>query len=166
MTKRDKCAGGIIILPSFTNVTNCELYKILIVKQKYNNYWGLPKGHIEENESIYDTALREIYEEANLDITLLTKGIDYEEPIISHSKFSNNLVIIKKIYFFTFFLLRDIPLFKKIKNREISEIKWITFSQLKNNSFNFKLNRTLCTESVTIIEQLCNSIKGVLLNAP
>lgn len=164
MTKRDKCAGGIIILPNFTNLMNCESYQILIVKQKYNNYWGLPKGHIEENETIYDTAIREIHEEANVDISVLVKGIDYEEPIISCRKYSNNLVIIKKIYFFTFYLLREIPIYKKLKNREISEIKWITFSQLKNNSLNLKLNRTLCIDSVNMIEHICHTIQNILVN--
>jgi 8-oxo-dGTP pyrophosphatase MutT (NUDIX family) len=32
----------------------------------YNNTWGLPKGHVEEGESIEECAIREIYEETGI----------------------------------------------------------------------------------------------------
>jgi len=167
MTKRDKCAGGIIILPSFSNLTNLESYKVLIVKQKYNNYWGLPKGHIEEEETIYTTALREIKEEANLDISSLIREVEYDEILLPRGRnHANNLVIVKKIYFFAFVLLQEghahIQAGKRIRNREICEIKWISFSQLKTNSLHLKFNRTLCVDSIHFIEQLLHATKLLL----
>ncbi len=36
-----------------------------------SSYWGFPKGHVEPGESERDAALREIREEAGLEVTLL-----------------------------------------------------------------------------------------------
>ncbi|QGZ97538.1 NUDIX domain-containing protein [Mycoplasma sp. NEAQ87857] len=40
-------------------------YKVLLIKQ-INGNWGFPKGHMEDNETDYDTAKREIFEETSL----------------------------------------------------------------------------------------------------
>jgi len=37
----------------------------------HSTYWGFPKGHIENGESEFQTALREVREEAGLDVTIL-----------------------------------------------------------------------------------------------
>lgn len=48
-------AGGIVV---FGNT-------VLLLK-KFNGDWVLPKGRIEKNEDIRDTALREVYEESGV----------------------------------------------------------------------------------------------------
>ena len=55
-TKYVNCAGGIII-------NNKQ--EAVIVNQNHDS-WSLPKGHVENNESILDAAIREIYEETGL----------------------------------------------------------------------------------------------------
>lgn len=57
-------AGGVVI--------NNSNKKVLILKRKNGN-WVLPKGHLEENESFEETAIREVKEETGLDV----KIIDY-----------------------------------------------------------------------------------------
>ena len=43
----------------------------LLLKQR-NGYWSFPKGHREDGETLQETAIRELYEEAGLlDFTLL-----------------------------------------------------------------------------------------------
>ena len=49
-------AGGIIIN---------EYKEVVIVNQNHDS-WSLPKGHVEDNETILETAKREIYEETGL----------------------------------------------------------------------------------------------------
>jgi len=49
-------AGGIIIN---------EYTEVVIVNQNHDS-WSLPKGHVEDNETILETAKREIYEETGL----------------------------------------------------------------------------------------------------
>lgn len=47
--------------------------EILLVKRKYEprrNYWALPAGFLEYDETVEETAIREIKEETNLDIKL------------------------------------------------------------------------------------------------
>ena len=39
--------------------------KVLMVHQ-INDIWGFPKGHVEENETEEETALREVYEETGI----------------------------------------------------------------------------------------------------
>lgn len=43
--------------------------KFLLVFQ-HNNHYSFPKGHVEDNETEIETALREIKEETNLDVEI------------------------------------------------------------------------------------------------
>jgi ADP-ribose pyrophosphatase YjhB (NUDIX family) len=47
-----------------------EIGNILLVKPSYKNYWSIPGGVIEENESPRLAAEREVREEINLSVTL------------------------------------------------------------------------------------------------
>lgn len=53
---RSRAAGGVVIGPQ---------NKILIVSQN-GNAWSLPKGHIDNNESAQEAAIREIAEESGI----------------------------------------------------------------------------------------------------
>ncbi len=44
--------------------------KILMVKHNRGHY-GLPKGHVEDNETEYETAIREVKEETNIDVKII-----------------------------------------------------------------------------------------------
>ena len=54
MKVKEKSCGCIII----------ENKKVLLVQQKKGR-WGFPKGHVENNETEKETALREVKEETN-----------------------------------------------------------------------------------------------------
>ena len=58
-------AGGIVINPTG---------KVLLV-QEYGLYWGLPRGHIKNNESPAKAAIREIYEETGVSDLRLIKEL-------------------------------------------------------------------------------------------
>ena len=54
---------------------NTDFTRILIVKNNYHPYpqcqkWGYPKGHVENNETTYECAKRELYEETGLVINI------------------------------------------------------------------------------------------------
>ena len=54
----------------------------LLIKDFHGNY-GFPKGHTEENESLEETAIREIREEVGLDVVLdasFEEELDYVMP--------------------------------------------------------------------------------------
>ena len=44
--------------------------KILLVKMK-QGHWSFPKGHVEDDESEYQTAIRETKEETNIDCKII-----------------------------------------------------------------------------------------------
>ena len=56
-------AGAIL----YTVIDNLKHF--LIIKDNHGNY-GFPKGHLEENETDLDAALREIREETGIDATI------------------------------------------------------------------------------------------------
>ncbi|MBQ2946711.1 MAG: NUDIX domain-containing protein [Bacilli bacterium] len=62
---KEKSCGAIVYKKE-----NQEL-KFLLVHQ-YNSHYSFPKGHMEENETELETALREIKEETNLDVEIDT----------------------------------------------------------------------------------------------
>ena len=89
-------------------------------KQCYGK-WNIPSGHIEENEYIFDAAIREVKEETNLDVEL--DGIISIYNNMFEGFFSISFVFSSKIKNFNF------PNFDK---NEIMEIKWFSFSDIKN----------------------------------
>ena len=58
--KKEKSCGCIIINNG----------KVLLVYEKNRNFWGFPKGHMEEGETEIETALREVKEEVGLDVEI------------------------------------------------------------------------------------------------
>ncbi|WP_026476708.1 NUDIX hydrolase [Alkaliphilus transvaalensis] len=58
--RREVSAGGVVV---FGNA-------ILMLK-KYNGDWVLPKGKVEEEEALEDTAVREVFEEAGVKVEVI-----------------------------------------------------------------------------------------------
>ena len=56
--------------------------KILLVKNKKFNKWVQPGGHIEENETPEETAIREVYEETGLRVKLLGEHFPRESDFV------------------------------------------------------------------------------------
>ena len=72
--KRHFCASAFIINPYNK--------KILLVKHKKNRRWTQPGGHIEDDETPEETALREVYEETGLRVRLIGERFPREDDFI------------------------------------------------------------------------------------
>lgn len=59
--KKEKSCGAVVY-----KIENNEIYILLLKHIK--GHFSFPKGHVEENETEMQTALREIKEETNLDV--------------------------------------------------------------------------------------------------
>lgn len=61
--------------------------ELLLIKNKNGGHWAFPKGHIEENETERQTAIREVKEETGYDICIEDKfrtSVNYKpKPDIS-----------------------------------------------------------------------------------
>lgn len=97
--------------------------KILMVKeakQKCYGKWNIPAGHLEDGETIFEGAIREVFEETGCKVKL--KNV---LPIINKELDNNTFLIIT----FTAELLEEHISFN---NEEILEVKWTSKAELKN----------------------------------
>lgn len=106
--KKEKSCGCIII----------ENNKVLLIHQT-KGHWGFPKGHIEENETEFDTALREVKEETNLDVEI-DKKKRYNEYYITNRGSQKEVVL---------FIAKKIGGEIKVQEEEIRNIKWLLFKE-------------------------------------
>ena len=106
---KEKACGTIII----------DGKKVLIIKQK-QGFYGFPKGHMEENETEIETAIRETKEETNLDVL-----------VDETKRYSTNYVIENKIDKEVVYYLAK-PLNSNIikQESEIKDILWVDIDKV------------------------------------
>ncbi|MGZ3948978.1 MAG: NUDIX hydrolase [Ktedonobacteraceae bacterium] len=93
-------SSGAIILREIEG----ELKIALAHHQRTDKSWVLPKGHVEEGETIEEAALREIHEESGLDNVQLIKHLG---TIMRESVKSNGDLVQKTIHFFLAYALEN-----------------------------------------------------------
>ena len=106
--KKEKSCGTIII----------ENNKVLLIQQT-DNAWGFPKGHIENNETEQETAIRETKEETNLDVEIISN-----KKYIINYKINNE--IDKEV---VLFLAKKTSNKIKKQDEEIKNIRWVDLNQ-------------------------------------
>lgn len=111
MDKKEKSCGCIII----------ENEKVLLVKEN-KGHWGFPKGHIEQNETEEETAIREVKEETNLNIEIDPK----KRYVIEYVTDKGNL---KEVIFF---IAKKVTGEIIAQESEIESIKWLNFDEAMN----------------------------------
>ena len=97
--------------------------KILMVKEakkKCYGKWNVPAGHLEDGETIFEGAIREIFEETGCKVRLKNML-----PIMSGELENTTFMIIT----FTTELLEEKISFNK---EEILDVKWISKEELEN----------------------------------
>ncbi len=64
--KLEKSCGSVILR------RENEIFLTLLIQNKNGGHWAFPKGHVENNETEKETAVREVREETGLDICINT----------------------------------------------------------------------------------------------
>jgi 8-oxo-dGTP pyrophosphatase MutT (NUDIX family) len=125
----------------YNNITECGIllinYKfdaILVIFQNESLKWGLPKGHMENEELIrkdyFSCAKRELLEETGIMIT-------------THKYRKIGTFVLKNKLFYVIQMLRNLNLHKPMNNYEIGDIKWLLITQINNFTKTYNCNITL-----------------------
>jgi 8-oxo-dGTP pyrophosphatase MutT (NUDIX family) len=93
-------------------------YSFLILKHNSGHY-SFPKGHVENNESEIDTAIREIKEETNLNVI-----IDGDFRVVN--TYSPKEGIVKDV---VFFVAKAISYDVVVQEEEIDSIDWYSYDE-------------------------------------
>lgn len=88
--------------------------KILLVKHK-KGHIGFPKGHPEENETEMETAKREVIEETNIDVEIISNKC-YKETYCPEEGVVKDVI---------YFLARKVSGNDKPQEEEVVQIMWI-----------------------------------------
>jgi len=114
--------------------------RILLVRGKQSGKWSFPKGHLEQNEDLIGTAIREMKEETNIDVS--ERDIDKRITLGDY----------------TFFLVRMYKLEKVTKQEsEILEYSWMLLEDImkldmKEVNYPLKIFRFFVRKNKTIKE--------------
>ena len=93
--------------------------QVLLVYENNYNFWGFPKGHVEDGETEIETALREVKEETGLDV-----------EIDESKRFEMYYTIRKEIEKTNvFYLAKPVSTTIQLQEEEIQMIKWCTFEE-------------------------------------
>ena len=98
----------------------------ILMLRKFNGDWVLPKGRVEENESIRDAAVREVYEESKAKVNVIKYigKINYE---FNRTCFKDKVQIYKEVYWYLM-IARNMNCTAQ-KNEGFVEAKFIPFER-------------------------------------
>ncbi|MGV8141322.1 MAG: bis(5'-nucleosyl)-tetraphosphatase [Candidatus Woesearchaeota archaeon] len=136
--KHEKSCGAIV----YRVDKNSGSRQYLLVLQGISKVWGFPKGHVDKDETEYETASREVFEETGLKIEFVDRfrvSLSYKPKPDIHK----NVV---------FFLAKALTEEIKIDSNEILGYAWLNFNDaLKRITFNN--SKALLHKAETFIEK-------------
>ena len=109
---KEKSCGAVVI-----NDSN----EILLVKT-VKGFFGFPKGHVENGETEQETAIREVKEETNIDIEIIS-----DKRFVFSYKVDG--VIDKDVIFF---IAKPTSNYLKSQEGEIAETKWVSIDEVES----------------------------------
>ena len=111
----EKSCGAIVFRRFHGNI------QILLIKHINSGHWSFPKGHIENNETETETAVREIKEETGIDVNF---DPTFRETVSYFPKKDTQKVVV-------YFIAQAKNFQYKPQEDEISEIRWVDIGYAK-----------------------------------
>jgi len=109
--KNEKSCGCIIV----------DGNEVLLI-QHNEGHWDFPKGHVEQNETEVETAIREVKEETNLDV------IVYEDKKYINEYYTKKDTLKQVVFFLAKCTNKEV----KKQEEEIQNIEWLPFEEAIN----------------------------------
>jgi 8-oxo-dGTP pyrophosphatase MutT (NUDIX family) len=140
-------AGGVVIKKIK------GVFKVLVIHRNQMNDWTLPKGHQKKNESLQETAIREVKEETSI------KAFPVKYIGCTTYKFIDEK---KKVFYFRtvhWFLMEcKNDKITKRKNREILEAIWKSFDNQIYHLLTYQNDRNLLKKAQKLLKKLINPL--------
>lgn len=96
--------------------------KFLVIKNRRSAHWSFPKGHVEQGESLEDTACREVFEETGIHINIIP-------DFITESEYTIQGRVEKTV---NIFLASTQESKIRIQEEEIDDYCWLNFEDTLN----------------------------------
>ena len=118
---REKSCGAVILKKEAGTI------KVLLVQMKNGGHFAFPKGHVEGNETEFETAAREICEETSLKVNFI-KGFRKSTEYSPKDGFMKEVV---------YFLATPKEDTLRAQEEEILSISWVPFETAINKRCKF-----------------------------
>lgn len=138
-TVREISAGGVIYRRQKGQI---EIALIHVRKR-----WGLPKGHVEEGESVGEAAVREVREETGLEGRAAKKLGDITYWYRAKTTEGEPIRIFKRVYFY---LLRYLKGDVRNHDHEVDEARWFPIEEAIGN-LRFATEKKMVRRTLSIL---------------
>ena len=108
-------SSGVIVFHKNTS----ENLEILLIRNKKSGQWGFAKGRVENNETLVETAIREVKEEVGLELSNLKEDLCYESNYVDDCNNKKNVV----------YFIKEVKKFKPKLNDEIDDYQWVSLEK-------------------------------------
>jgi len=136
---REVSAGGVIYRKQAGAV------EIALIHVRHR--WGLPKGHVEEGESMNETAIREVREETGLEGRVSKKLGDIRYSYRNKTPDGELIRIYKRVYFY---LLRYLKGDVRDHDHEVDEARWFPIEEAIHN-LKFATERRMVQRALAVL---------------
>lgn len=136
--KHEKSCGAVIFRKTRGK------YAVLLIKNRYADFWSFPKGHVEPGENEYQTAIRETKEETGIDVKL-ENGFRMESVYLIGKKKNTE----KKVVYFAALTTRA---YVEPQPKEIFAFRWFFEDEFPEDS-SFENDRIIFKEALKFIKE-------------
>ena len=136
--KHEKSCGAVIFRKTRGK------YAVLLIKNRYADFWSFPKGHVEPGENEYQTAIRETKEETGIDVKL-ENGFRMESVYLIGKKKNTE----KQVVYFTALTTRA---YVEPQPKEIFAFRWFFEDEFPEDS-SFENDRIIIKEALKFIKE-------------
>lgn len=110
----EKSCGAIVYRKRHGNT------EILLIKHVRSGCWSFPKGHMEPGENEMQTAIREIKEETNIDVSI--DDPSFRQVVVFNPRRDINKEVV-------YFLARAVTFECERQEEEIADVRWVEIGQ-------------------------------------